>query len=87
MTRTQKMLALKIAVAIPFAFALLVLLGSILGGQAIVFTLGWVVIQAFSFGFILRRYGVDPDQPILMSQIIIHWLMMIMIVTILVRAA
>ena len=87
MTRAQKILALRLAMAIPFAFALLVLIGSILGGQAIAFTLGWVVIQTFSFGFILRRYGVDPEQPILMSQIIIHWLMMIMIITILVRAA
>ena len=87
MTRAQKILALKIAMAIPCAFALLLLIGSLLGGQAVVFTLGWVLIQTFSFGFILRRYGVDPDQPILFSQIIIHWLMMLMLITILVRAA
>lgn len=87
MTSDQKILAFKIAMAIPFAFAVLLFIGALLGGQAIIFTLGWVIIQAFSFGVILRRYGVEPDQPILFSQIVIHWLMMLMIITILVRAA
>lgn len=87
MHKNKKILALKFGMAIPFAFALLILLGSVLGGQGLIFSIGWVVIQLLSFGFIVRRYGVDPEQPILMSQIIIHWLMMIMVIAILVQAA
>lgn len=87
MNRNKKISVLKAAMAIPFIFALLVLIGAILGGQALIFTAGWVAIQIFGYGFILRRYGIDPDQPILFSQIFIHWLMMIMLITILVRAS
>ena len=87
MNRARKILAYKLAIATPLAFAMLLLIGAILGGQGLIFTSGWLAIQIFSFGVILRRYGVDPDQPILFSQIIIHWLMMVMVITILVRAA
>ncbi len=87
MTRAQKILALKIAIAVPYAFALLVVIWSLIGGQAIVFAGGWLAIQTLGFGLILKRYGVDPEQPILFSQIIIHWMMMLILITILVKAA
>ena len=87
MTRAQKILALKVGIAVPVAFALLVVFWSIMGGQAIVFAGGWLAIQTVGFGLILKRYGVDPDQPILLSQIFIHWTMMVILITILVKAA
>ena len=87
MTRDRKIQALRIAIAVPYAFAVLVVFWSLVGGQAIVFASGWLAIQTLGYGLILKRYGVDPDQPILFSQIVIHWMMMIMLLTILVRAA
>jgi hypothetical protein len=86
-TRERKILALRIAMAVPYAFALLVVFWSLVGGQAIIFAGGWLAIQTLGYGLILKRYGVDPDQPILFSQIAIHWMMMIMLLTILVKSA
>jgi hypothetical protein len=86
-TPERKILALRIAMAVPYAFALLVVFWSLVGGQAIIFAGGWLAIQTLGYGLILKRYGVDPDQPILFSQIAIHWMMMIMLLTILVKSA
>ncbi len=87
MTGGWKILAMRIAIAVPFAFAMLVVFWSLMGGQALVFAGGWLTIQALGYSFILKRYGLDPNQPILFSQIAIHWMMMIILITILVRAA
>jgi hypothetical protein len=87
MTTEWKIPALRIAMAVPYAFALLVVFWSLVGGQAIIFASGWLAIQTLGYGLILKRYGVDPEQPILFSQIVIHWLMMVMLISILVKAA
>ncbi len=87
MSPSQKAMALRIAMSIPFGFALLILVGAILGGKAIAFAIGWVIMQLIGYGVIVKRYGIDPSQPILASQIAIHWLMMVMLIAILVRAA
>ena len=87
MTRAQKIMALKAGIAVPYAFGILFLFWAIMGGYAETFAGGWLAIQTLGFGLILKRYGVDPDQPILFSQIIIHWMMMLILITILVKAA
>lgn len=68
---------------LPFLLSLS-LLGHALADQALLaFAIAWPLVQIVGYTVTLRKAGGDPSHPLVRSQVILHWLVVILIVSML----
>ena len=84
LTRAERRWAL--AAAIPFLASLL-LAGFAIGRQTfLAFGIGWPLIQIGFYIGAARFAGCAIDHPLVKSQVMLHWMMMALVVTLFARA-
>ena len=84
LTRAEK--AWAIGAAIPFLFSLVVLGIAVQRGTFLEFAIGWPLIQVLFYYGAIRQAGGAIDHPLVKTQVMLHWMMLVLLVAILTRA-
>ena len=83
LTPTAKLWAL--GGAIPFLLSL-ALLGFALARQTLLpFAIGWPILQVFGYWGSLSRSKGQIDHPLVKTQVVLHWMMLVLLVAIVAR--
>ena len=76
-----------VAAVIPFLLSIALLAYAISNQAALAFAIGWPVLQVIGYGGSLKRSGGAVDHPLVKSQVFIHWIMLVIFVAMIGRAA
>lgn len=72
--------------AIPFLLSIFVLGISLNSGTLTAFAIGWPLLQVFGYTMTLRMAKGDPSHPLVKAQVVLHWIALMLFITLLVRA-
>ncbi len=82
-SRSTKSWAL--AAAIPFLLSI-ALLGMAFSRQTLLaFAIGWPLLQLFGYAGSLKRSGGQIDHPLVKTQVVLHWMMLVILIAIFAR--
>ncbi len=76
-----------IAGAIPFLLSFLVLGVSFSTGALTAFAVGWPILQIFGYAMTLRMAKGDPAHDLVKVQVVLHYIALVLLITLLVRAS
>ena len=76
-----------VAGSIPFLVSIFLLGISINSGLLSAFAIGWPLLQVFGYTMTLRMAKGDPAHDLVKVQVVLHYIALILLVTLLVRAS
>ena len=83
LSRRAKVWAL--GATIPFLISI-ALLGFAISRQTLLaFAIGWPIIQVIGYAGSLRRAKGEIDHPLVKTQVVLHWMMLVILIAILAR--
>ena len=76
-----------VAAVIPFLLSIAFLANALANQAALAFAIGWPIIQIIGYAGSLKRSGGVVDHPLVKSQVFIHWMMLVILLVMIGRAA
>ena len=75
-----------VVAAIPAAFSLLLMITALNLGQFLVFGIAWPLFQLVGYTMTLKIARGDFTHPMVVTQICLHWIIAVLLITLMVRS-